>query len=267
MRTGVAQTSSAVLDLRSLAVFLLQFQVEHWWGGGVVLKRLSFLRCLQSVFQHRQWRAEKEVWADTGLTCMLCGTTGWDPVATLYLGTSGAMWYKLEFSLDCSEKNRWWFTSYCPRQLYNRDWERKYFCHSGTANVPLSFTKEHLMLQMKWQLPIAHAERQCVNCGHRSGPETFLEASSDSPGEKQSSSGKCGLKGDQIRRNKEKTEGEQLKKKHDSHSLAFTKVLPLEFLIALKINMTFKVTHVPSDPVYHISDWGSERINKCPQKG
>lgn len=26
------------------------------------------------------------MWADTGLTCMLGGTTGWDPVATLYLG-------------------------------------------------------------------------------------------------------------------------------------------------------------------------------------
>ena len=44
-------------------------------------------------------------------------------------------------------------------------------------------------------------------------------------------------------------------------------MLPLEFLIAVKINMPFKVTHVPSDPVHHRRGWDNERIKECPQKG
>lgn len=52
-----------------------------------------------------------------------------------------------------------------------------------------------------------------------------------------------------------------------THNLAFSKVLPLEFLIAVKINRPFKVTHVPSDPLHDRREWGHERTNKCPCKG
>ena len=45
------------------------------------------------------------------------------------------------------------------------------------------------------------------------------------------------------------------------------KVFLLEFLIEVKINMPFKVTHVPSDPDLHRWGWGSENMKKCPQKG
>lgn len=41
----------------------------------------------------------------------------------------------------------------------------------------------------------------------------------------------------------------------------------MELLIAMKVNMPFKVTHVPSDPVQHRSDWSNESINKCPWEG
>lgn len=45
------------------------------------------------------------------------------------------------------------------------------------------------------------------------------------------------------------------------------KVFLLEFLMEVKINMPFTVTHVPSDPVHHRRGWGSENMKKCPQKG
>lgn len=50
-------------------------------------------------------------------------------------------------------------------------------------------------------------------------------------------------------------------------TLLSVKVFLLEFLIEVKINMPFKVTHVPSDPVRHRRGWGSENMKKCPQKG
>ena len=69
--------------------------------------------------------------------------------------------------------------------------------------------------------------------------------------------------GHQVR-SKEKAEGKQLKK---SHNLGFSKVLPLEFLIVVKINMPFQATPVPSYPLHDRRDWGSERMNACPQEG
>lgn len=45
------------------------------------------------------------------------------------------------------------------------------------------------------------------------------------------------------------------------------KVFLQEFLIEVKINMPFKVTHVPSDRVGHRRGWGSKNMKKCPQKG
>lgn len=50
-------------------------------------------------------------------------------------------------------------------------------------------------------------------------------------------------------------------------TLLSVKVFLLEFLIEVKINMPFTVTHVPSDPVHHRRGWGSENMKKCPQKG
>lgn len=52
-----------------------------------------------------------------------------------------------------------------------------------------------------------------------------------------------------------------------THKLAFSKMLPLELLIAVKINMPFKGTHVPSGPLHDRRDWGGERINQCAWKG
>lgn len=64
---------------------------------------------------------------------------------------------------------------------------------------------------------------------------------------------------DRVRRSK----GNQ----RDSHNLAFSEVLPLEFLIVVEINIPFKVTHALSDPVQHRRGWGVKRIAKYPWKG
>lgn len=52
-----------------------------------------------------------------------------------------------------------------------------------------------------------------------------------------------------------------------THKLAFSKVLPLKLLIAVKINMPFKGTRVPSGLLRDRRDWGCERINQCAWKG
>lgn len=50
-------------------------------------------------------------------------------------------------------------------------------------------------------------------------------------------------------------------------NLFFSLVLPSTIItIVIKINISFKVTHLPSDPADHRRGWGSERINECPEK-
>ena len=85
----------------------------------------------------------------------------WGALATLCLGTSGAVWCKLEFSLDYGEKQtyvsaspRWQLVVTVQDGFLTESGEESIFFlpqHPGTANVRLSFTRGQLMLQLKQQ--------------------------------------------------------------------------------------------------------------------
>ena len=100
---------------------------------------------------------------------------GWEPIsywgalATLYLGTSGAVWCKLEFSLDYGEKQT--HVSASPRRQLPVTVQDSFLTESGEENISsflailaqlnvlLSFTRGQLMLHLKQQFPMPLEER------------------------------------------------------------------------------------------------------------